>query len=123
MRYGAYAKTWTGRSTGSPPLGGGGGLGHASNITSGSATPAASSAGRSAPAYNSVAGGCETSRFALRDVRLRCSGARPCAGWVVEGVDIVDPVNGTRPARYLCDNVVDPIGFSCTGAPWGENNR
>lgn len=27
MRYGAYAKTLTGRSTGSPPLGGGGGLG------------------------------------------------------------------------------------------------
>lgn len=47
----------------------------------------------------------------------------PCAGWVVEGVVIVDPVSGTRPARYLCDNVVDLIGFNCTGAPWGENNR
>lgn len=141
MRYGAYIKTWTGHSTGYPPNGGGGGLGHAANITlEGFRLDGAAGvlAVTQCTSYNSAAGGCDTSLFGVRDVRalgwsgtaasdvvaeLQCSAASPCGGFVIEGVDIVDSVNGTRPGSYLCDSVVDPVGFNCTGPPWGENNR
>lgn len=141
MRYAAYVKTWTGNSTGLPPNGGGGGLGYAANITmtdfllhnaSGifSITQCTS--------YNSATGNCDTSLFTIRDLTLRhwtgtaasdvvaelqCSAASPCTGIVIEEVDILDPVNNTAPANYLCDSVVGPVGFNCTGLPWGENNR
>ncbi|ROW06873.1 hypothetical protein VMCG_04074 [Cytospora schulzeri] len=141
MRYGAYVKTWTGNSTGYPPNGGGGGLGYAANITFEDfrLINASGVLGvTQCTSYNSATGGCDTSRFNIRDLRvlnwtgtaasdvvaeIQCSGASPCTGIVIEGVDIVDSVNGTRPANYLCDSVVDPVGFNCTGAPWGENNR
>lgn len=141
MRYAAYVKTWTGNSTGYPPNGGGGGLGYAANITfedfklnnaSGifSITQCTS--------YNSATGNCDTSLFNIRDLTIRnwtgtaasdvvaelqCSAASPCTGIVIEDVQIVDSVNNTTPANYLCDSVVSPTGFNCTGAPWGENNR
>lgn len=141
MRYGAYIKTWTGNSTGYPPNGGGGGLGYAANITFEDFRLNNSSgilAVTQCTSYNSATGGCDTSKFNLRDIRmlnwsgtaasdvvaeLQCSGASPCTGVVIEEVDVVDSVNGTLPSNYLCDSVVDPSGFNCTGAPWGENSR
>ena len=54
---------------------------------------------------------------------LQCSGASPCTGIEIVGIDILDLVNGTAPASYLCGNVTEPIGFNCTGVPYGENNR
>lgn len=141
MRYGAYVKTWTGKTTGYPPNGGGGGLGYAANITF-EDFRLKDSAGIFAitqcTSYNSASGGCDTSEFNIRDLRLinwtgtaasdvvsdiQCSAASPCTGIVIDQVDIIDSVNGTRPANYLCDNVVDPTGFNCTGLPWEENPR
>lgn len=141
MRYGAYIKTWTGNSTGYPPNGGGGGLGYAANMTFEDFRLVNASgilAVTQCTSYNSATGGCDTSRFNIRDLKMlnwtgtaasdvvaeiQCSAASPCTGVMIQGVDIVDTVNGTRPANYLCDSVVDPTGFNCTGAPWGENNR
>ncbi|KAJ3759199.1 pectin lyase fold/virulence factor [Lentinula raphanica] len=143
MPFGAYVKTWTGISTGSPPNGGGGGLGFASNITFTDFT-LHNATGifliTQCTSYNGVTGMCDTSKFNLRDIRLKrwrgtassavvgsmqCSAASPCTGIEIEGVEdgIVDPVNGTRPVNYLCDSVVDPVGFNCTGPPWVESNR
>lgn len=141
MRYAAYVKTWTGTRTGSPPNGGGGGLGHAANITLADFVlrdAAGVFSVTQCTSYNAARGGCDTSLFNVRDLTLRdwtgtaasdvvaelqCSAASPCTGVVIQGVDIWDPVNNTRPANYLCDSVVSPTGFNCTGAPWGENNR
>lgn len=63
---------------------------------------------------------------AVSDVvgEMQCSGAAPCTGMVIENVGgILDTVNGTVPRQYLCDSVVDPVGFNCTGPPFGENPR
>jgi len=89
--------------------------------------------------YNSASGNCDTSEFNLRDISLlnwsgtttsdvigsmQCSAASPCTGITIEGVDgLVDTVNGTTPRQYLCDSVVKPTGFNCTGPIVGENNR
>ncbi|KAJ3734483.1 pectin lyase fold/virulence factor [Lentinula guzmanii] len=143
MPFGAYVKTWTGISTGSPPNGGGGGLGFASNITFTDFT-LHNATGifliTQCTSYNGVTGMCDTSKFNLRDIKLKrwrgtasssvvgsmqCSAASPCTGIEIEDVEdgIVDPVNGTRPVNYLCDSVMDPVGFNCTGPPWLESNR
>lgn len=39
----------------------------------------------------------------------------------VEG--IVDTVNGTKPANYLCGGVGESVGWNCTGGLWEENSR
>ena len=140
-RYGAYVKTWTGNTTGYPPNGGGGGLGYAANITFEDfylKDSAGIFAITQCTSYNGASGGCDSSEFNIRDLRLlnwtgtaasdvvsdiQCSAASPCTGIVIEDVEIIDSVNGTRPANYLCDNVVDPTGFNCTGLPWEENPR
>lgn len=54
---------------------------------------------------------------------IQCSAASPCTGFEIEGIDIVDTVNGTAPYNYLCPNVVEPDDFRCTGVPWEENSR
>jgi galacturan 1,4-alpha-galacturonidase len=141
MRYGAYVKTWTGVSTGFPPNGGGGGLGYAANVTLSDFTLHDATgvfAITQCTSYNGAQGNCDTSRFNLRGFRLerwagtavsdvvgsmQCSAASPCTGIEIEGIDIVDTVNNTAPSQYLCDSVVDPVGFNCTGPPWEENNR
>lgn len=141
MRYGAYVKTWTGNSTGYPPNGGGGGLGYAANITMEDFTLKNSSgifALTQCTSYNSATGNCDTSEFNIRDLTLRnwsgttvsdvvaeiqCSAASPCTGLVIEGIDLLDLVNNTAPYNYLCESVISPTGFNCTGAPWDENNR
>ncbi|OMP83115.1 Alpha-L-rhamnosidase rgxB [Diplodia seriata] len=141
MRYGVYIKTWTGNSTGYPPNGGGGGLGFAANMTfedfvfdNASGVFAATQC----TSYNGATGGCDSSAFNIRDLVLRnwsgtttsdvnvaiqCSARSPCTGIRAEGVELWDTVNGTTPANWLCSNVVDPVGFNCTGEPWEENNR
>jgi galacturan 1,4-alpha-galacturonidase len=57
------------------------------------------------------------------NAEMQCSGDSPCTGITIEGIDLVDSVNSTRPSQYLCSNVEIPIGFNCTGAPYGENPR
>ncbi|RDW59415.1 glycoside hydrolase family 28 protein [Coleophoma cylindrospora] len=141
MRYGAYVKTWTGVSTGSPPNGGGGGLGYAANMTFSNFTFYDASgvfALTQCTSYNSASGNCDTSEFNIRDMKLenwtgtctsdviaeiQCSAASPCTGIEITGMNLVDTTNNTAPANYLCSNVVNPGGFNCTGAPWGENSR
>jgi galacturan 1,4-alpha-galacturonidase len=55
---------------------------------------------------------------------IQCSAASPCTGMEIVNVEgIVDTVNGTKPANYLCDSVSNPVGFNCTGLPWEENSR
>lgn len=142
MRYGVYIKTWTGITTGSPPNGGGGVLGYAANIKF-EIFKFNNASGRFAitqrTSYNSASGNCETSEFSIRDLtikdwygtttsdvigKMQSSAAAPCTGITIEGVEgLVDIVNGTLPSQYLCDSVVDPKGFNCSGAPYGENAR
>ncbi|KAK7932310.1 glycoside hydrolase family 28 protein [Apiospora marii] len=141
MRYGVYVKTWTGRVAGYPPNGGGGGLGYAANMLFQNFTLDGATgifAVTQCTSYNDATGGCDTSEFHVRDLVLddwhgtavsdvvaavQCSAARPCTGIEIKGIDIVDTVNGTAPASYLCDNVSGPQGFACTGPTWEENNR
>lgn len=142
MRYGVYIKTWTGISTGYAPNGGGGGLGYAANMTFEDfklKNAGGIFAITQCTSYNSASGNCGTSEFNIRDLTLKnwsgtttsdvigemqCSAAAPCTGFAIEGMDgIMDTVNGTLPSQYLCDSVVDPVGFNCTGAPYGENPR
>lgn len=141
MRYGAYVKTWTGIANGYPPNGGGGGLGYAANMLFSNFTfhnATGIFALTQCTHYNDASGDCDTSEFQIRNMRLenwtgdctsdvvadiQCSAAAPCTGIEIEGIDIVDSVNNTAPANYLCDSVVNPTGFNCTGAPWEENSR
>lgn len=140
MRYGAYVKTWTGNSTGYPPNGGGGGIGYAANITFSDFVLENNTgiyAVTQCTSYNGASGGCDSSKFNLRDIRLQnwtgtavsdvvgsmqCSGFSPCTGMEITGIDIVDTVNGTAPSQYLCDNL-SSVGFNCTGPTWEENSR
>jgi galacturan 1,4-alpha-galacturonidase len=141
MRYGAYVKTWTGVASGYPPNGGGAGLGYAANILFSNFTLYNTTgvfALTQCTHYNDATGDCDTSEFQIRNMtlenwtgdclsdvvaELQCSAAAPCTGITIDGIDIMDTVNNTAPANYLCDSVVTPTGFECTGAPWGENSR
>ncbi|GIZ41997.1 hypothetical protein CKM354_000527800 [Cercospora kikuchii] len=142
MRYGVYIKTWTGVSTGYPPNGGGGGRGYAANMTFEDFKLKNASgifAITQCTSYNGASGNCETSPFNIRDLTLKnwsgtttsdvigemqCSAAAPCTGFTIEGMEgIIDTVNNTLPSQYLCDSVIDPTGFECTGVPYGENPR
>ncbi|KAF4308536.1 Glycoside hydrolase family 28 [Botryosphaeria dothidea] len=141
MRYGVYIKTWTGVQSGYPPNGGGGGLGYAANMTFADFTYNNASgifAVTQCTSYNSASGNCDTSEFNIRDLKIQnwtgtvtsdvvaaiqCSAASPCTGITIEGIDLLDTVNGTSPYNYLCDHVEGPTGFNCTGPTWEENNR
>lgn len=134
-------KTWTGVSTGFPPNGGGGGLGYASNMTFSDFTLNNATgifAITQCTSYNGATGDCDTSEFNIRDLTLenwsgngtsnvvaslQCSAASPCTGIEIGGVNILDTVNDTMPTSYLCDSVLSPTGFNCTGVPYGENSR
>lgn len=130
----------TGNSTGYPPNGGGGGLGFAANITFSDFVLYNNTgvyAVTQCTSYNGASGGCDSSKFNLRDIRLQnwtgtavsdvvgsiqCSAASPCTGMKIVGIDILDTVNGTAPSQYLCDHV-SSVGFNCTGPTWEENSR
>lgn len=131
--YAGRVKTWTGRSTGSPPNGGGGGLGWAHNISF--TDFQLQNVGlpwyiTQCTSYNGVEGGCDTSEFKIDGMRwgntrgtcqgekvvsLQCSGAAPCTNIDIFDNDLTIQKNGSAPTSFLCSNVADPQGFVCTG--------
>lgn len=79
--------------------------------------------------FSGTAGNCTSSKFQLLDLSFKdisgtstsddvasfqCSAVKPCENIQVTGVDLVSS-NGTRVDQYLCGNVEDPRGFTCTG--------
>jgi len=131
--YAGYAKTWTGITQGYPPNGGGGGTGLMKNITFQNFTVVEAKQLFSITQCNSyigATGGCDTSRFQIEnlqwgDVRgtlrsnttasLQCSGAAPCFGVNISDVHVTINDTGIPATSYLCSNVSNPIGFTCTG--------
>jgi galacturan 1,4-alpha-galacturonidase len=133
--YAGRVKTWTGRTTGYPPNGGGGGTGYARNITFTDFT--LSNVGipwwiTQCTSYNGVKGGCDTSTFKISDMRwgdtkgttsginvasLQCSGAVNCTDINIFNNDLMVKKNGTKTTGYLCSHVVGLQGFNCTGVP------
>lgn len=48
---------------------------------------------------------------------LQCSAVRPCYNIALEDVDLTLTTNSSAEATgYLCSEVVDNIGFNCTGS-------
>ena len=131
--YAGYAKTWTGITQGYPPNGGGGGTGLMKNITFQSFTLVDVDEVFSITQCNSYAGftgGCDTSTFQIENftvdditgtlktndvASLQCSGAAPCFRIDISDVHVTVNHTGVPATGYLCSNVTDPIGFTCTG--------
>ena len=79
-------------------------------------------------------GNCTNSQFQIRDIAahhvegtsesddsspvasFQCSTVAPCTNIGLFDVDLKYD-NGTEVIDYLCDNVVDASGFTCTGKP------
>ncbi len=135
-----YIKTWTGVAKGYPPNGGGGGIGYISNVTFTDFLLVNSTQGpfiTQCTSYNSATGGCDTSKFNIRNLywtnikgslyntdvvsSLQCSAASPCTNVQITDVEFVDESNGTIASQYLCDSVHNPVGFNCTGSVAGQN--
>ncbi|OAG06774.1 exo-polygalacturonase [Paraphaeosphaeria sporulosa] len=131
--YAGRIKSWTGRNTGVPPNGGGGGLGWARNISFTNFTLQNVDTPwyiTQCTSYNGVKGGCDTSLFHIDNMHwgnttgttknnlvlsLQCSGAAPCTNINIFDNDLTVHKNGTTPTEFLCSNVDDPKGFKCTG--------
>jgi len=131
--YAGYIKTWTGVQQGSPPNGGGGGLGFASNITFRNFTLQNVTQNvamiTQCTSFEGATGDCDTSLFQLSNITwgpgitgtiqtdtlatLQCSGDAPCPGISILGLDEVTSIGGNE---VKCSNVVNPIGFNCTGS-------
>lgn len=47
---------------------------------------------------------------------LQCSAVKPCYNIALQEIDLTIASNGTEAAGYLCAEVEDPIGFTCTGS-------
>ncbi|KAJ5698026.1 hypothetical protein N7462_000031 [Penicillium macrosclerotiorum] len=128
-----YFKTWTGEQVNYPPNGGGGGLGHASDMTfqdlRSTALRGPAIAVSQCTTFSGTAGNCTSSKFELSalyfqnlrgtttsaDVAsLQCSAVKPCKDIRITEVDLVLS-NGTQAEDYLCGNVEDTRGFNCTG--------
>ncbi|KAG8164419.1 hypothetical protein KVR01_006337 [Diaporthe batatas] len=132
-----YVKTWTNDQNGYPPNGGGGGLGYASNVVAkniemegmrgGAFTISQCTRFSGAPGT----GNCTNSQFQVRDLEVRnargttkdkrvasfqCSAVAPCTDISLHDIDVRFS-NGTAAPDYLCGNVVNPQGFTCTGPP------
>ena len=131
-KYGAYVKTWTGVVQGTPPNGGGAGLGYLRNVTISDFTVENSLQAfymTQCNSYSGFTGQCDTSKFQISDLSIstmggslqtdvvasmQCSGAAPCTDISIR--DVLFKVNGGASAKqYLCSNVVRPDGFQCTG--------
>ncbi|KAH6647143.1 pectin lyase fold/virulence factor [Truncatella angustata] len=133
----AYFKTWTGEQVNYPPNGGGGGLGYARNL---SFTNLYGTSFRGGPftisqctTFAGAAGNCTDSKFeignfeianfygtasALNLTSFQCSAVKPCHDITIRNATLIKASNGaTSPVGYLCDNLVNPIGFNCTGSP------
>ncbi|KAL9084558.1 MAG: hypothetical protein Q9159_005176 [Coniocarpon cinnabarinum] len=134
--YERRVKTFTGIPQGYPPNGGGGGIGYASNLHFSNFTATNILSPWSITQCTSFEGdsaGCDTSLFEIRDVKftdvqgtvdpadngvvakMDCSGASNCTNIAIERIDLKDASSGAEASQYLCDHVVDPIGFMCTG--------
>lgn len=76
-------------------------------------------------------GNCTNSQFQIRDLEVRnargttkdkrvasfqCSAVAPCTDISLYDIDVRFS-NGTAAPDYLCGNVVNPQGFTCTGPP------
>lgn len=132
VRYAGRMKTWTGLTKGYPPNGGGGGTGHARNITFRDwkmDNVHQAFMIEQCISYNGQSGGCDTSIFEIMDMhRINAAGtltgsnvatfqfsqAGQCSDVQVAGINLRDG-NGTSIKGYLCSNV-DAAGFSCTGS-------
>ncbi|KAK3937520.1 galacturan 1,4-alpha-galacturonidase B, partial [Diplogelasinospora grovesii] len=132
-----YFKTWTGEQVGYPPNGGGGGLGLAADMKF--TNLHAQSSFRGVPltisqctTFSGAAGNCTSSKFQIGDIEVsglsgasksatlasfQCSAVRPCYNLTITDADVTyTSSTGTAQATgYLCGNVVDPIGWNCTG--------
>jgi len=131
--YAAYAKTWTGISQGTPPNGGGGGLGYMRNITMSDFKVYNAQQGfyvTQCNSYSGFMGECDSSKFQVEDLRfedvrgtletgvvasLQCSGVAPCTGISIEHVKFTVGNTGVPADSYLCSNVSRPVGFTCNG--------
>ncbi|KIK64270.1 glycoside hydrolase family 28 protein [Collybiopsis luxurians FD-317 M1] len=131
-RYAGYVKTWTGVQQGFPPNGGGGGIGFATNITFRDFTLQNLTENvamiTQCTSFEGATGDCDTSLFQLSNITwgpgitgsiqtdtlatMQCSGDAPCPGISLLGFNEVASV-GAREIK--CSNVVDPVGFNCTG--------
>ncbi|KAK6971875.1 galacturan 1,4-alpha-galacturonidase B [Favolaschia claudopus] len=129
-----YFKTWTGDQNGFPPNGGGGGLGFAADMNFTNMHVSALRA--SAVAFSQCTTFLRRTRklhqlaFHIRDITvtgiqstsnsprvasLQCSAVAPCDNIALSEIDVTLS-NGTQISQYLCGNVEDPRGFSCTRA-------
>jgi len=127
--FAGYVKTWTGVEQGVPPNGGGGGIGFVTNIVFRDFVVSDLRSGLASitqcNSYIGATGECDTSTFQLSNISwvnmtgtvstdvlaaLQCSGAAPCTGIVIEGVDGVR-TNGAR--NVTCSNI-DLVGIDCT---------
>ncbi|GAB7363001.1 hypothetical protein MBLNU230_g3295t1 [Neophaeotheca triangularis] len=116
------------------PNGGGGGVGHAKNITFQNfklQDVRVAWAITQCTSYNGVSGGCDTSLFKISNLKwgnttgttkqnvasLQCSGNAPCEDLVFENNHLtLSGSNGRDKAEgYKCNNVVEPRGFECNG--------
>lgn len=131
-KYFAYVKTWTGVVQGTPPNGGGAGLGYLRNVSlSNSMAENALQAFyvTQCNSYSGFTGQCDTSKFQISDfsidtvggtlktdvvASMQCSGAAPCTGISIRNV-MFSANTGATARQYLCSNVEDPSGFECTG--------
>ena len=131
-----YVKTWTDDRNGYPPNGGGGGLGYTQNLRLENSTATGlRGAAFSISQCTAFSGApdspnCTNSQFEVGDITiegltgtsasgtvasLQCSAVAPCANITLEGIDLTDSSGDAR-TSYLCGNVVDNIGFNCTGS-------
>ncbi|KAJ5169249.1 uncharacterized protein N7482_004843 [Penicillium canariense] len=130
-----YFKTWTGEQVNYPPNGGGGGLGHASDMTfkdlQATALRGPAFAISQCTTFSGTAGNCTSSKFQLRDLSFRningtttshnvasfqCSAVEPCENIQITDVNLTLQSDGTEADAYLCGHVEGTRGFNCTGA-------
>lgn len=54
---------------------------------------------------------------------LQCSAVRPCYNIAIEDVDLtLTSDSSSAPTEYLCSEVVDQVGFNCTGSACEESS-
>ncbi|KAF7190679.1 Alpha-L-rhamnosidase rgxB [Pseudocercospora fuligena] len=136
--YGARIKTWTGETKGYPPNGGGGGIGHAKNLTFKNFdldNVNVAWALAQCTNYEGQQGGCDTSKFQISDIHwgnaqgslkgdrvatLQCSAAAPCYNIELFNNYLWALDQDIQATSYLCEAVENTIGFNCTGACDGQ---
>lgn len=81
--------------------------------------------------FSGAKGNCTSSKFQIYDISFKsiqgttsgttdvasfqCSAVEPCKNLTITDVDLVLASNGTKVNQYLCGNVENPAGWSCTG--------